>query len=136
MKAQDLMIGDWVIHHNNGCIDAMNDTASYDENIQIQQDDFDLDECFFGRLSPIPLTPDILEKNGFKPFKVKDTDSTEVIGKWWGMSGSVMVKQYSLTHIGKVFSVKGNYSRIGNIRYVHELQHALRLCGIEKEIVL
>ena len=142
MKASELMIGDIITFkeslENNDiiCVEivAIGHQDTNDVLVSIDGDYacdiLTLDESMVG----IPLTPQIIENNGFKPFEVKDTDSVEVIGKWWGRNGSVMVKQYSLTHIGKVFSVKGNYSRIGNIRYVHEFQHALQICGVEKKI--
>jgi hypothetical protein len=136
MKAKDLMIGDWVLHHNSGCIDAMNDTAPYDEAIRIEQSDFELDECFWSRLDPIPITPEILEKNGFKKARFNDNEPSGLCGKWWSKDGLILVKMFELTLMGIVFSVSGSNSRISNIRYVHELQHALRLCGIDKEIEL
>lgn len=64
-------------------------------------------------LQPIPLTAEILEQNGF----IND----EIAGSWW--------------HRQSNFEVLGN-DRDGwmilsgiEIKHVHELQHALRLCG-------
>lgn len=77
-------------------------------------------------LAPIPLTDEILKANGFEyfhknfaaldrksPFQLEMVEwpNEEGIGLW--MLGGVI-----------------------KIRYVHELQHALRLCEIEKEIIL
>ena len=73
-------------------------------------------------LDPIPLTPEILEKNGFSNNYIEDdlsyaTDAGGdvigvhiVAGKW------IMDEMY--------------------LNYVNQLQLAFRLCGIEKEIVL
>ena len=73
-------------------------------------------------LDPIPLTPEILEKNGFSNNYVEDdlsyaTDAGGdvigvhiVAGKW------ILDEMY--------------------FNYFHQLQLAFRLCGIEKEIVL
>lgn len=63
-------------------------------------------------LEPIPLTSEILEQNGFE-VKV-------------GPGG-----KYQLTIEGVSCRVDFNI-----IQYIHDLQHALRLCGIEKEIKL
>ena len=72
-------------------------------------------------IDPIPLTPEILEKNGFvvesgfcygNPLKY----CVLVDGLWIYISGE-------------------NYFE-GNLEYVHQLQHAIRLCGIEKKIIL
>ena len=88
-------------------------------------------------LDPIPLTQEILEKNGFLYKKLKCIGDNEIwrieddyydidIYDW---SDSIWVFRYdctemSLPHTQVVMS------------YVHELQHALRLCGIEKEITI
>lgn len=76
---------------------------------------------------PIPLTQEILEKNGWEKGGYEEmvniTDEYSfalqkgVDGKnaWWW----------------ELFS-----SPIRPINYVHELQHALRLCGIDKAIEL
>ena len=134
MKANELMIGDWVSESHSGCIDAMNDIAPYDENIQLQQDDFGLDECFFGRLSPIPLTPEILEKNGFENVgsEVYECDVLPFY-IWWErdrhrLGIDIEDSTYDKENFAQMLRVP--------VSYVHELQHALRLCGIKKEIVL
>ena len=133
MKANELMLGDYV-QNSNGNIGKVIGCTEYGEVIVR----YSSNSTFFtdpNLLLPVPLTPEILEKNGFKPFKVNENESVEVIGKWWGMMGLILVKQFSL-HVGKVFAVKCNHSRIANIRNAHEFQNAIRLCGIEKEIVL
>ena len=75
-------------------------------------------------LSPIPITPEILEKNGF----TRDADGMNDIDE-------ISVE---ITY-GEWQRVDGRHKYLGEariIKYVHELQHALLLCGIEKEIVL
>lgn len=151
MKPTELMIGDWVSESHSGCIDAMNDVAPYDENIQLQQDDFDLDECFFGRLSPIPLTPEILAKNGFKVMHgFGYCEKYPTYG--WGYHkevrdyASVDVTFYNepIAGVSTLVRMETNSSKGDGVNmfhscdcdYVHQLQHALRLAGIEKEITL
>lgn len=77
-------------------------------------DIFDIDDEIVG----IPLTAEILEKNGF----IRDGES------WWYKDFRVV-----LFISNGVSLVCGRQMRF---RYVHELQHALKLCGIEKEIQL
>lgn len=124
MKVKDLMIGDWI--HNNYT----------NENYQVWPAFFTQATNFGKRLDatfedvniePIPLTPSILEKNGWVENLYSDESYVNeeleclplVVGvdgnKWWW-------------HVGAELVIP--------INYVHELQHALRLCGIEKEIVL
>ena len=75
---------------------------------------------------PIPLTAEILEKNGFTRF------GTDYIleGEHFGLDNPSNPNNY-LDNYWLRISIKAV-----NIEYVHELQHAMRLCGIEKEIEL
>ena len=69
-------------------------------------------------LEPIPLTPEILEKNRF----IQENES------WWYKDFRIVLD-----------NSKGESLICGRqvkFTYVHQLQHALRLCGIEKEIEL
>ena len=78
-------------------------------------------------VEPIPLTAEILEKNGlapdnFSPYYLPIED------------GSV---RFSKHQYGLYCNILRPYQRYDGVcNYVHNLQHALRLCGIEKEIVL
>lgn len=71
-------------------------------------------------IKPIPLTEEILVKNGFK-HSMPHNDWTNADCNFYLYEG-------------------GNGYRISNtdikLDYVHQLQHLLRLCGIEKEIEL
>ena len=75
MKAQDLMIGDWVYYSH-----TEDGIAPFDEVTQIEADDFTRDECIFQTLyQPIPLTPKILEKNGFENIDKTTSIYTQII---------------------------------------------------------
>lgn len=132
IKISELSIGDWVRH------------TFYEENLQIKRIDGESERmlvekglmsvsCHLDHFEPIPLTPEILEKNGFVDYEVgkgwyvlnvaddlrvwlhrNSHDWTFQLMKWSPLS----------THeIGKVF-----------IKHTHQLQNALRLAGVEKEI--
>ena len=78
----------------------------------------------FSWIEPIPLTPEILEKNGWEKRPtgcVFYTDGKRYDNSLWYIFGS------------NTFVV--NTAEF-QIKYVHELQHALRLCRIKKEIEL
>ena len=89
-------------------------------------------------VQPIPLTPEILEKNGFEKLDfshfqiggrrlVLDAD-----GRWDGpLSWHWVVTEMDTNAKGQ--PVVLDYY-VATINYVHQLQHALRLCGITKEI--
>lgn len=80
-----------------------------------------------GDVSPIHLTPEILEKNGFVP----DNFSPYYLPI---EDGSI---RFSKHQYGLYCNILLPYQRYDGVcNYVHQLQHALRLCGIEKEIVI
>lgn len=72
-------------------------------------------------IAPIPLTPEILEKNGFE----------ENCGGWYNSEARMEFEQYKDGWCRTIGC--GEYS-IYFIKYVHQLQHALRLAGVGKEI--
>lgn len=111
MKSTELMIGDWVLYHKH--------ITQKITSIHPDYDDWD-------DLNPVPLTDKILKVNGFEyrhknfaslsydhPFQLElfEWPDENGIGTW--MLGDII-----------------------KIRYVHELQHAMRLAGIDKEIIL
>lgn len=125
MKANELMIGDWVYMKSHKGFESQNikvetipDASSDVHYGHIGaypiSEDMDFRDIEDSHLEPIPLTPEILEKNGFVLF-----DSN-----WWYGDLRISIS-YSLV-CGKLLHFK----------YVHELQHVLRLCGFNKEIIL
>ena len=93
---------------------------------------------------PIPLTPEILEKNGFG--KVLDEDGTECYRYYnRAADGYIKISLYNggdgdwgieIVNYEKFDDNEIVYNNSFIFLTVHKLQHALRLCGIEKEIVL
>ncbi len=75
-----------------------------------------------------PLTPEILEKNGFVYADLPFEDFYEGYGLH--IHGGNYADGYSNWYI-----ICGTNVSM-NVTHVHELQLALRLCGIEKEVVL
>lgn len=123
MKANELMIGDWVLDTRTGRPLRVNPFMA---------------ELEVPEWQPIQLTPEILEKNGF----VQDTNYpfrffSKKVYKTRDINVDFTIKGFSLWTGDTVSIACGNGSRINRLSgYVHELQHALRLCKIEKEIVL
>lgn len=129
MKATELMIGDWAeFHQSDGQgfyaqVEALNNDGTFSESGFYADND----------VSPIPLTAEILEKNGWI---------------WDGMyacfdyNGNKEFMWYKHEGICRDFYIHKNgekelifLTRPGII-FVHQLQHALRMCRIEKEITL
>ena len=136
MNVNELMIGDWVqIQYRNkkvkvtGIHDGMIDTNVVSP---IRDDEFE----------PIPLTSEILEVNGFD--KVNETARKVV----YDMEFEYCAKYLTITLLTAIDRVDISWSAItypeGQSRLdlsiwhckVHQLQHALRLCGIDKEITV
>ena len=86
-------------------------------------------------IQPIPITAEILEKNGWLPPRAEiDRDTW-----WWtnkvdtAIEASEYQGEWQLTIIEQR-EIQYNY-RLGlGLKNVHQLQHALRLAGVEKEI--
>lgn len=75
---------------------------------------------------PIPLTPEILEKNGFEELKDKS---------WVGHNHHCHIQRHGSSWT-LLANKRGFYRtiRFESLAFVHQLQHALRLAGVEKEI--
>lgn len=124
IKITDLCVGDWVMYEGNhrkvALIDGVNGLIK-----------FALSPNFVGvgAIEPIPLTQEMLEKNGFTlPWRK---------GKEWVLQShtwrvGVTLRKNGYWHIN---SDEGKFC-LKNARYIHQLQHALRLAGIDKEIEL
>lgn len=127
MKANELMIGDWVrikLHQRN--TQVINIGSGYLST----KAEFPL---FENEVEPIPLTAEILEKNGF----VKSR-----IGKGWlqwnqkqGGLVDIFIDNKGISGMPMAVTFGHNVVNM-HAHYVHELQHALRLCGIEKQITI
>ena len=124
MKTTVLMIGDWMRHANGKCYQVTRIDGLSDGNVHFACGTPHLWE-YNNKFEPIPLTDDILKANGFILAKGKAV--IEEIG-----CAIIYVKYERLDEDWML-----NYGdSLWPIKYVHELQHALRLCNIEKEIVL
>lgn len=141
MKAEELMVGDWVMPLKK-LKGIPGKVVTIEGGTDICWIDSKYYSCLFlcRDVEGIPITPEILEKNSDGGFCYHDCPiigyngkrSTYHIGRaslyveWERIS----MKPYIEIHgLGDTFYK--NY-----VACVHELQHALRLCGIEKEIML
>lgn len=119
MKATELMIGDWV-----------NYKYSAPEPWKPRKWQIVVFESGFIELAdpdtsckPIPLTAEILEKNGFVFRENNDT----MCGEYYLHNQSTFaIKMFNGYLVGMCMGEDLEFN------YVHELQHALRLCGLEE----
>lgn len=119
MKANDLMIGDWVEIQDTPKyykVEGVNIFARGDA-CRLTFEDYVV-ETWCDRVKPIPLTPEMLEANGF--------EQNENVKGYQYPNDNII---FCLEELSRVFIFNGVYNDIC-INYVHELQHALRLCGL------
>lgn len=123
MKANELMIGDWVLVPNRNNYENEKIVA-IPINTQIEVGG----NCLINPMAckPIPITYEILEKNGFERnerfdynicafFSFPDSDFTERTG-------------FGIERRNNIYYITDH--SLMPIQYVHELQRALRLCGL------
>lgn len=120
MNANELMLGDWVKYHGVPVriVEISEKSVGF-----MDGNAFDVDKP--ENLMPIPLTRDILVNNGFGS-DISDDYYGEEIEVQLDLDEWEAEDDYGDAVMG--FGKK--------IIHVHGLQHALRECGIEKEIVL
>lgn len=117
MKCRELMVKDWVANQygtpiqiystgDNGAYANTGDTLWVFEDNEYKP-------------QPIPLTPEILEKNGW--------EETEY---WHEYEDGNTIIQYSLSNIWGI--INGIEIEHFKCEYVHQLQHLLRLCGLDE----
>lgn len=127
MDAKDLMIGNFMLYNDDVCIidEIRVDNTVVLTALNTDVTSIDGDQVSTDEILPIPLTPEILEKNGFKK-----ANYIEVVG---GLDTYYLGEEIGSFRIHRL---QEDYYQFGlaKIKYVHQLQHALRLCGIDKEI--
>lgn len=135
MKANELIIGCLVTskkwREKPFKITRINDSGKY--YCGITAEGSQVGPFLIEELVPIPLTAEILEKNGFETEDAKDggfvlcDDFYDIFIYEW--SDSIWVVRYESTEMNIPFEQ-------ATMSYVHELQHFLKSNGVEKEIEL
>ena len=134
LTEKEIMIGDWVMYNPNVFIEDEYEPTKEWYPTRINSGN-DIDLAIEGCYGPIPLTTDILEKNGFEGIG-DDTYQLEEKPCWFWVD--FFNHQYGCEYDTSTHEYVDDEHRLKlyGIPSVHELQHALHLCGIEKEIEL
>ena len=129
MKAEELIVGDYVKYTTPPYIKVASITKKK-IGYHIKPNEPRMHYVRLCEVTPIPLTDEILEKNGFV---LKEGGM--------GMYGVTIASHYIREDLpfevfcdGEPFAVW--FKDPVNIKYVHQLQHAMRLCNINKTIEL
>ena len=128
MKASELMLNDWVFSDVRKMPWQILQ-SDVRRMVREYSDVFDLDNDF-NAIKPIPLTGDILKVNGFTFNNVMQVWECYV-----GTPGDSIEIDFEHCEVRGAFDVFFNKDKGGSIfelEYVHELQHALRLCGLSE----
>lgn len=134
IKISDLSIGDWVEWKVYEKPYVMHITQITDTIIRGVHDGIEYG-MLLKQINPIPLTPEILEKNGFvrgEYSEIREYNEWE-IGEWDNLP-YVSVKLDIDRQVIRVTNRGRDMFIADKEVYVHQLQHALRLAGVEKEI--
>ena len=136
MKANELMIGDWLKHYNGTPMQVTKITTEHfacAENGGVNCWEYN------NKFEPIPLTIEILEKNGFEYNKQKviipsrSQEDTEIEY----MYCKELRCSFDIIHGYLMFNSNIDLCNIRMVvNYVHELQHIFRLGKIDKEIII
>ena len=130
LKITDLSIGDWVQYEGqNRKIRAINDSTSL--ILLSNSPNF----VGVGGVGPVPITPEILKKNGFDFY-------TEYLNSFvFDISTNSRIWLFKNSH-DWTFQIMDSGLGFSHcivkmlVKYIHQLQHALRLAGVNKEIQL
>lgn len=130
MKVEELMIGDYVKFL--GRVRKIKSIIKKDTGVEISFEGENPVVVSLDEIEPIPLTPEILEKNGFK--KDKETDQWYFESNYRLDMGILAVDIDDGCGVG--ICVMPNKAITYYCKYVHELQHFLRLIGGAKELCM
>ena len=142
MNVNELQIGDYVNYRGQ----IIKVTSLYDKGGSNEVGWSDKESVWVNAINvePIPLTTEILEKNGWIRTKYcYGRDCMEIHGADElpeGVDNALSMARWSLDknyqyHFLDLFMWKGSVMQ-HNVHYVHQLQHAFKIFGIEKEIEL
>ena len=143
MKISELMVGDWVYnkHHKKNIRITPYDFFTHIYNEFDEQSLPPYTKPTFGRdLEPIPLTAEILEANGFKKFNFHGIEGQHQWSWWRDTLLSVTLWCRELNDDPKdgwMIRVESDFAtHCHKVEFVHEVQHTLRLLGIDKDFKL
>lgn len=127
IKITDLSVGDWVMYELHPYIVQQIDGES--DHVVISGLE-GVREKHIDYIEPICIKPEMLEKNGFKKNGVYNEWN---IGEWNErpfIGVSLDRQSIRVKYFGTDIFIEGK------VVYVHQLQHSMRLAGINKEIEL
>lgn len=132
LKISDLSVGDWVEYRDREW--QVCSLYQFTEEVGLFRKDSQICESIED-IEPIPITAEILEKNGFVD-KVSCLFRYE--REWRGDKSAVNICSFDEELWFADFEFRDGRTCMSNIPifYVNQLQHILRLIGVDKELNL
>lgn len=139
MKLQDLMMMDWILVENKPyryLCPSLNNNNEIDDGIWIQDKDGKQYYTGIEDISPVPITTEILEKNEF--FNEDgynyhySNDDKNLFVTFYPKNKNYTNGSYDYVTISRGCITIDELP----IEHIHQLQHVLRLCGINENIIL
>lgn len=131
LRADELMVGDWVYCEGQPTPENVTIQTIAEDGVWFNGPNYE-GSASYDRIFPICLTPAILEKNGFK-----SNDNM------FGFQDYELSKDFLLENRGERYCLVKRFLGhrhstffIIEVCFIHELQHCMKLCGIDKTIEL
>lgn len=150
LTSKDLMVGNWVLREGVPCVIKVildkYGVSTYDSSKTWGS--IYSDTCLIEDIQPIPITPEILKNNGFKEI---GPDSYCPTSRYVWRDAKRNTTYVSITYYDKPVNGVKMLTEIGthcshdsainaihncDIEFIHQLQNALRICGITLNIEL
>jgi hypothetical protein len=141
IKPSFLQFGDWIEFNSDSMEVIMNCCVVRADGECVYTDKTGADPIYEEEIFPIILEKKILEDNGF----VYEPNSKEKDDGWWSYRKTDIPTEREYINIAfrndnvSIYDLDilvGNNQMNLHLNFVHELQHALRLCGSKKEIII
>lgn len=136
MKVNELMLGDWLYQTSLVLDYDQTDWIRERAFTQVNADLLYAFDTIKDELEPIPLTSKILEKNGFEYddnencWKLIKKDDRYTLYSIYVNTNRISIYNW-INKEGERFTDACNKVNV-HYKYVHQLQHALRLCGLNE----
>ena len=142
LKISDLSVGDWVELRGSICTICSIYQATMwtpDEVALLSNKNTYLGVAPVSELRPIPITAEILEANGWRcrddhcVWNIEDNQGTSHDGEYvitWYASDDYLTISWGGREDGALVECTIMECRV---KHIHQLQHALRLAGVEKK---
>lgn len=139
MKATELQIGDYVIYGDKEI--KVESLTKKKVGYHLHPEEHNMHYARLSEVYPYSITPGLLEDTGC--FTAVRVDNTCALGRWVLLveafcEVTIWNDNRILLRIEKTLDGGWGVNKVHNctIQHLHELQHAMRLCGIEKELTL